>query len=413
MRDPFLDQLMFFQNPENRADYVSVPGGTDIPPQQLPPVKSFQVEQGFKRSQSRPKINPLAQAPVTAQEPPMPTDDDRYNQMMDEILKERKGSIEGIQKQIENAQNGGHWSDQLNLQPLVAWYDSMNKTNLSPGFGGPTPEEKRQAVIAKLGDALQKQKDAYADDALSFFKNKAYMDQVKAQTQNAGADREFDQWYKKQKLQLDREALNQKNSGLGEPTKGQEALDKAFAKTYEEEFLSGKIASAEKNLDSLKDVSANLATRDDLTGGFVGSTPMMIRRRFFQESADNQQKVEDVVQQSLKAILGAQFTEKEAARLIERAYDPAASESINKERVDRLYKALRKGIESKKAAGRHFEKNGTMTGFAGTQISSVEDIINDMESGNKMVTVQKGSEMLEVPESDVQSALKDGFQVVK
>lgn len=196
MANPFLEQLLYFQTPENRADYVSLPGGSvDLPEEKKVNTPQKNISARIKR----------VPTPPLAEQRASSSGDDEYSQYMDEILKEKKGSIEGVQKQLEAAQNSGHWSDKLNLSPLAAWLDTTQGTNMAGAFQGPTPEEKRQALVAKLGEALQKQKDDYANEALSFFKNKAYMDQVKAQQENAAEDRKFDRWYKKEKLEIDRD----------------------------------------------------------------------------------------------------------------------------------------------------------------------------------------------------------------
>jgi hypothetical protein len=303
-----------------------------------------------------------------------------YSQYMDQLMAQRQGSLEGIQKQIEQRQAmHDSFIDKVNLKPAAAFVDAMTGSSMAGSFGGPTPYEKNQDVINKLKGALAQGEDQLAQDAISFFKAQAYKDQVDRQGQ--GGRDPFDEWYKRENLRLKEKGLDQRAAQKSEgPTVGQDAVDRAFGKTYEEEFLSGKINSAEKNIEQLGTIRNELATRDDLTGGFTGNLPMAIRRRTAPDSANAQQVVEDVVQQSLKAILGAQFTEKEAARLIERAYDPALDEDKNLERVDRLYRTLKKGIEAKKKAGSYFEQAGTMRGYKGTMYNSVDDILNDFDS---------------------------------
>jgi hypothetical protein len=389
MADEFLKQLMFFRQPEERQDYVSLPSG------------SVETIRDVRRERKAPpqKPQPVASAPIHPQAPvePMPQapqqqgpfSEQAYEDHMNEVLAEKRGSIEGIQKQIDQLDKAAHWSDKINLRPIAAYVDSVAGTNMAQSFRGTTPEEERMAIRQKLQEALNRQEDQYANQALSFFRNKAYMDQVKAQEENAQANREFDRWFKKENLKLRRE--NQERRGR---SVGQAALDKAFAKTYEEDFVDGKVTTAEKNLDSLLGVGQRLQAAQhggaDLTGGMIGMQPMFYRRLFNQESADAQQTVEEVVQQSLKAILGAQFTEKEAARLIERAYDPALDESYNEERVARLYNALKQGLERRRAAARYWEKHGgTLSGFPASEMVAtnakdyVDSVLQDIDGDQK------------------------------
>lgn len=304
-----------------------------------------------------------------------------YNQYIESILAQREKSLQDLQGQIDQRkQMHDSWIDKVNLAPAAAFVDAATGSRMAGSFGGPTPYEKNLGVIQTLENALNRGEQDLGDQAIAYFRGQAYADQVDRQ----GRMRDpFDEWYKREQLRLKEKGMDQRGFQAQEkPSAGQDALDRAFAKTYEEEFLSGKISSAEKNLEQLGTVRSELMNRDDLTGGLAGNMPMSVRRRVFPDSASAQQTVEDVVQQSLKAILGAQFTEKEAAQLIKRAYDPALSEEKNLERVDRLYKTLRKGIDAKKKAGSYFENNGTMRGFKGSMYNSVGDIMRDFEAGS-------------------------------
>lgn len=342
-----------------------------------------------------------------------------YGDLLRETLAEKRGSIEGIQKQLAERQGQQNsWTQRVDLAPMASFVDSMTGANTAQAYQGPTPFEKNQAVIQKLQGALGEQENDYASQLMSAMRNDAYQQQVDAQTNNAQEDRDFDRWYKGQILKNRNRALDARLSGGtgGYPlTKGQEVVDKKFGETYEEQFLTGQITSAEKSLNQLKQVSKKLGVNDELTGGMVGVQPDWYRKRFNQESFDAQQQVEDVVQQSLKAILGAQFTEKEAERLISRAYDPALDEDINKDRVDRLYMALDKALKSKQAAGRYFEENGTMRGFKGSEITTTDDLIAemDMTPGTVRVLDPQTGEVVEIPQEDLSAAIADGAREVK
>jgi len=134
-----------------------------------------------------------------------------YPDFMKEVLAEKRGSIEGIEKQLENVRENQHWSDRIDLGPIAAYLDSVGDTNLAQSFRGPTPFEKEQALEQNLVDALADQKDEYANQALQFFRNKAYMDQVRAQ----GANQAANQSYRDKMLALKKRALDQKNAPQG------------------------------------------------------------------------------------------------------------------------------------------------------------------------------------------------------
>lgn len=161
-------------------------------------------------------------------------------------------------------------------------------------------------------------------------------------------------------------------------TKGQEALDKDFAKEYSRYSAQGGSASIDKNLNQLKEVMGRLSEDDDITGTlreklipFEGVSNYV--RSIVNEDAQNiKDKVEQVIQQSLRQTLGAQFTEKEAQRLIERSYNPRLSDEKNMERLQETIDELQTIVGSKDAAGKYFEKHGTLSGFSSQDVPDTQ-----------------------------------------
>lgn len=150
------------------------------------------------------------------------------------------------------------------------------------------------------------------------------------------------------------------------------AVDEAFGKDYPT-FINGGVQDATKQLAQLKDVTSALQTPGaQLTGPIIGSTPNAILKFTNPQSIAMRERVEEVVQRSLRAILGAQFTEKEGERLIARAYNPNLSEGENAIRVNRLYTQLNQALENKKDAAIYFQKNGTLEGWSG-KLPSISD----------------------------------------
>ena len=74
--------------------------------------------------------------------------------------------------------------------------------------------------------------------------------------------------------------------------------------------------------------------------------------------------------------MGAQFTEKEGERLIQRAYNPKLSEAENARRIGALADSVQESLEAKRAAAEYFEQNGTLRGYSG----SVRTRLSDIES---------------------------------
>lgn len=166
-------------------------------------------------------------------------------------------------------------------------------------------------------------------------------------------------------------------------TAGQEALDREFAKELAA-FQTGGGADQAKQLAQLGDVVKALGGAKDektgkpikgenVTGNWQGlMNTLGLSGVVTPRSAAVRERVEEVVQRSLRAILGAQFTEKEGERLIARAYNPYLDEKENLVRVSRLFKQLDSAMKSKADAAAHFEKNGTLTGWKG-KLPSIAD----------------------------------------
>lgn len=186
--------------------------------------------------------------------------------------------------------------------------------------------------------------------------------------------------------------------GSSEPklTPAQTAVDKAFGKTYEEDFASGGVADQTKNLDQLRAVRNQLRgvqvdpktgvetpmqNKPNLTGPLLGMMPDFVTSFTNPQAVDTRERVEEVVQRNLRVILGAQFTNEEGKRLIARAYNPSLDEATNAQRLDNLIKAMDSALASKRKAAQYFEQRGTLKGYNGATNFSLSDFENAIEGG--------------------------------
>lgn len=180
-------------------------------------------------------------------------------------------------------------------------------------------------------------------------------------------------------------------SKAGVPTtKAQEQVDKEFAKDYADFVASGGIADAQKQIRELEGVSQSLEDIDTATGKFIGLVPKFVRDLVTPEGAALQDIVESVVQRNLRIILGAQFTEREGQRLIDRAYNPRQSEEENKRRVDRLLDQMKSALKAKREAAEYYEENGTLKGFKGKVFKSADDFLEGVKEEPKKEQAQQG-----------------------
>lgn len=151
-------------------------------------------------------------------------------------------------------------------------------------------------------------------------------------------------------------------------TPGEKDTDKAFAPEYVE-WARGGMADVEKNLSQLVDVNRALASGDNLTGGYIGLTPDKLLGYINPEALNNKEMVQEVVQRNLRLILGAQFTEKEGERLINRAYNDALSEEVNQARVGRLVVQIYSAAVAMDEMSKYYEENGTLKGYKGKRLT--------------------------------------------
>lgn len=146
---------------------------------------------------------------------------------------------------------------------------------------------------------------------------------------------------------------------------GERQVDKKFADEYTDYIASGGAAGAEKQLGQLKLAIENLKTRKDISGPLLSKEPDIVKAIINPASLTTQQDIEDVIQRSMRPILGAQFTEREGTQLLRRAFDPKLSEEENAKKVTRIYKHLVDAARAKEDAVKYYEANGTLKGFKG------------------------------------------------
>ena len=162
-------------------------------------------------------------------------------------------------------------------------------------------------------------------------------------------------------------------------TPAQQALDTAFAKTYNEFVVEGGVADARKGVEQLvlvKDALLNSINNEDapnLSGPLIGSYPDAMRAAINPEAQNTLELLQEVVQRNLRTILGGQFAQQEGDRLIARAYNASLDEKQNYDRVVRLITAVNSAVDSKLSASNYFEENGTLVGYKGTTFASSGD----------------------------------------
>lgn len=164
--------------------------------------------------------------------------------------------------------------------------------------------------------------------------------------------------------------VNITNNLGGEQTPGWKKIDETFGETYLD-WVSGGWADTQKQLEQLGEAASILDTGTDVTGT-IGLLPREVAAFVNPDGTIARENVEEVVQRSLREILGAQFTEKEGERLIARAFNPLLSPAENKKRVNRLLGTIQGMAESKQGMVDYFDQNGTLRGYEGQKVRASE-----------------------------------------
>lgn len=155
-----------------------------------------------------------------------------------------------------------------------------------------------------------------------------------------------------------------KSPGGVDLTPGQRKLDERFAATAESWF-SKDAAQVDANIMNLEEKLAIIERGDaNVSGKFIGITPEILQPFVGQTEAKAfLGDVRDIVFQSLKEKLGAQFTEKEGDRLVAAAYDPSLPEEKNVKRLRRLLAVVKTMKESKNNMVNLWKDTGTLKDY--------------------------------------------------
>ena len=168
-------------------------------------------------------------------------------------------------------------------------------------------------------------------------------------------------------------------------TPGWKKIDERFADDYIK-WTGGAAADTAGNIAKLEDVLGKLESGEKLTGPIMGQMPDFIMAFIDPDAVGSREAVEGVVQRNLKAVLGAQFTEKEGEKLIKRAYNPTLGGEENARRLRVLTKQMNSALQSKNQMSQYFRENGTLMGYNGRipQINDFWAALEGLKVGQKV-----------------------------
>ena len=147
-------------------------------------------------------------------------------------------------------------------------------------------------------------------------------------------------------------------------TPGQSTIDTEFGKIAAEYTLKGK-PQVKANLKNLtRKIDILKSGEQNVSGVGIGILPDFVKPIMgFQDAVAFEDDVRDIVFQSLREKLGAQFTEEEGNRLVAAAFNKSLDENRNVSRLERLYKTIEEAAKAKEDAILHYNKTGSLQGY--------------------------------------------------
>lgn len=296
--------------------------------------------------QGQPALNPwvgLSQVTTKKQVKSPLIDTNTYENLLKRINERGMESIaaqkQGIDSQEATINDFGEgFQQKLNLSPLLALSDSWTGTKLAQGYQAPETADERKLMMAKLRGELQKSKQGLSDDELKLLKTQ--LDSKLAMSTMAGP-----------KL-----------------LPGQESVDRAFGRDFQDYSYQGGYAGVEKNLAQLEAAKKDLQTDPSLSGGLSTMLPDALRARVDAKGYTTQQKVQETAVNTLKQILGSQFTENDRKIIMSMSYDANLPAEENQEKIDTAINYIRTRAKQKQESGDYFVRNrGTLQGYTATQ----------------------------------------------
>lgn len=218
--------------------------------------------------------------------------------------------------------------------------------------------------------------------------------------ENLGNALKYDPRTKFQMVQSEIAAKQGLSLGERPMSAGELKTDDSFAPFYTEYISKGRGATNIANLERLKSAEEILKIADKEGVAISGVTAGMIRGNPSLEAFLNEQgfiareTVESVIQQSLRATLGAQFGEKEGEQFIRRGYNPSLPPAENLERLIDLRANIEQLVDSEREAVEYWENNNkTLRGYKGKQYN-MDSFARDLATDYKQEAVSLSDEDL-------------------
>ena len=158
-------------------------------------------------------------------------------------------------------------------------------------------------------------------------------------------------------------------------------IDENFATTAADYVTKGR-PQVEANLLNLADKLEILQSGElNVSGPEMAFIPERLAPTLMPGAVAFEDDVRDIVFQSLREKLGAQFTEKEGDRLVAAAFNKNLPEQVNVARLKRLQNTIKDAAQAKENAITYYNSNSTLKGYESTPLD-FDSILNKIVSSN-------------------------------
>lgn len=172
---------------------------------------------------------------------------------------------------------------------------------------------------------------------------------------------------------LEQKRIAQSPGGL-DLTVGEKKLDEAFANTLVK-WKGGEKQQAESNIRNLENKIALLGKGANVSGPEYAFIPEGLMPVVAPGATGFKDEISDIVFQSLRATLGAQFTQKEGERLISATFNQNLPEEFNVPRLQRLLAKTKSIYNDKQSQIDYYNESGTLKGYVG-EPATFDDILD-------------------------------------
>jgi hypothetical protein len=175
-------------------------------------------------------------------------------------------------------------------------------------------------------------------------------------------------------------------------------VNKQYAKEEYGPWILQGGSDALRQVEQISGVLKQLEAGQPLTGPMQGALQAipgggdLISAILTPNSVAARDRVGEVVQRNLKAILGAQFTAQEGAALVARAYNPALGPAENASRLRTLLQQMVRAAQAKNDMATYFEQNdGSLRGYRGRKYN-FDDFMQLFPEDDDMATYGPGAQ---------------------